>query len=64
MKLMFTMHFRDTPSDRRELWRMVAEGWRHRAYMVRQPLLGKLGPGEGGLLSIEVTVYDTSRSKR
>lgn len=64
MKKMFSLWFRDTEAGRKELADMVISGWRSRAYVVRNHGAPALCRYDYTPVTIEVTVYDTSRSKK
>lgn len=64
MKRMFTLWFRDTDAGRKELADMVASGWRHRAYIVRNHSAPAVCWYDYTPVTIEVTVYDKTKGRR
>lgn len=65
MKKLHTLYIRDNPKGREELWAMVQEGWRHRAYIVRKMRngFGALGRDNTAIHSIEVDVMVPKNKK-
>lgn len=53
MKHMHTIHYGATPGDLADIWQMVQQGWRHRAYILRWP--------RRSCYQLEVAVYRKSK---
>lgn len=63
---MMTVYFPDTRDGRRALWHEVAQGWRHRRYIIRLMIFPAMGRDDDRPSGIEVRIeaLQTRRGRR